>query len=353
MGLSAFDHPILSGLFGDPELAGLLAVEADIAAMVRFEIALAAAQAECGVIPQDAAATIAARLDGFAPDIARLRDGVARDGVVVPELVRQLKAGLDPDSASHLHFDATSQDVIDTSLVLRLREAALILDRRIEALDAAIGEIAARWGAHRLMGRTRMQDALEIRVADRLAAWRMPLRRHRTRLAEMTGRVFVVQYGGAVGTLAKVGPEAPAVTAGLARRLGLDAPDRNWHSQRDRLVEFADWLALVAGSLGKMGQDVALMAQAGGDEIRLSGGGGSSAMPHKQNPVGAEVLVSLARFAAGASGTMAQALVHEQERSGAAWTLEWLVLPQLVLATGSALLLGQRLAESIEGIGQA
>ena len=142
--------------------------------------------------------------------------------------------------------------------------------------------------------------------------------------------LLVVQFGGAAGTLEKLGDKAPAVRAALAAKLGLgDAPQ--WHSQRDALAEFAGWLSLVTGSLGKFGQDIALMAQAG-DEIELSGGGGSSAMPHKQNPVAAEALVALARFNATQLSGMHQALVHEQERSGAAWTLEWLMLPQMVVA---------------------
>ena len=157
--------------------------------------------------------------------------------------------------------------------------------------------------------------------------------RHLERLDALRRSLLVVQFGGAAGTLEKLGDKGPAVRAALADRLGLaDAPQ--WHSQRDRIAELAGWLSLVTGSLGKFGQDVALMAQAG-DEIELAGGGGSSAMPHKQNPVDAEVLVTLARFNAAQLSGMHQALVHEQERSGAAWTLEWLILPQMVMATAA------------------
>ena len=159
----------------------------------------------------------------------------------------------------------------------------------------------------------------------------------------------MVQFGGAAGTLEKLGDKGPAVRAALAAKLGLgDAPQ--WHSQRDALAEFAGWLSLVTGSLGKFGQDIALMAQAG-TEIELSGGGGSSAMPHKQNPVKAEVLVALARFNATQLSGMHQALVHEQERSGAAWTLEWLLLPQMAVATAAALRLAAELAGQIESLG--
>ena len=139
-----------------------------------------------------------------------------------------------------------------------------------------------------------------------------------------------------MGTLDKLGDKGPAVARRVADKLDLGLPERSWHSQRDGIGELADWLALVTGSLGKIGQDVALMAQTRSTKSALSGGGASSAMPHKQNPVKAEVLVTLARYNAALLGGMHRRMVHEQERSGAAWTLEWLVLPQMLMATGAA-----------------
>ncbi len=182
-------------------------------------------------------------------------------------------------------------------------------------------------------------------VGDRLRSWAAPLERHRRRLDALRPELLVVQLGGPAGSLAALGPAAEAVRRALATRLGLaDAPQ--WHSQRDRIAALGSALAGIAGSLGKFGQDVALMAQAG-DEIALAGGGGSSAMPHKQNPVAAEMLVALARFAAVQLSGLHQALVHEQERSGAAWTLEWLLLPPLLLATGAATRIAGELAGGI------
>lgn len=349
MSLSPFDHPVLSGLFGDPEIAGHFSVGADIAAMARFEVELAAAEAECGVISAEAGAAIAQLVCDFVPDLEELRAGVGRDGVVAPELVRQMRKALSGEAAKALHLGATSQDVIDTSLVLRLKPICSILDRRLAVLEAKLDDLAVRFGEHPVMARTRMQDALEIIIADRVADWKLPLIRHRERLAQILPRLLVLQFGGAVGTLDKLGKDGPRVADLLAERLGLGIPKKSWHNQRDVVVEFASWLSLLSGSLGKIGQDFALMAQDG--DIILSGGGGSSAMPHKSNPVAAEMLVSLARYMAGALGTIAPAMVHEQERSGAAWTLEWLVLPQMVGATGSGLLLAERLFDSVEQMG--
>lgn len=352
MALSPFDHPFLSGLFADPEIAALMSADADIGAMLRFEVALAEAQVDQGVIPETAASHIA-RLIDFKPDLAALRAGVGQDGVVVAQLVKQLRAQLPAAVAEFVHFGATSQDVIDTSLVMRLASVCDIFDDRLAGLVEDIDQLVARFGTNRLMARTRMQDALEISVADRLIDWRAPLVRHRARLKELRSRLLVVQFGGAVGTLDKFNEAGPAIRTALAERLGLGNGAKSWHSARDGIVEFGNWLALVAGSLGKIGQDAALMAQNAMGDISLASGGGSSAMPHKSNPVAAEVLVSLARYAAGSSGTLAQAMVHEQERSGTAWTLEWLVLPQLILATGSSTLHAGRLLTSINSMGRS
>ena len=349
MAVSAFDHPLLSGLFGDSEVEAHLGFNAELAAMLRFEIALAEAEAEAGVVPRGAENAIADALADFKPDMAALRNGVARDGVVVPELVRQIRERIGGPHADRLHFGATSQDVIDTALVLRLKPVLDLFERRLDKLAERFGQLDERFGKKPLMGRTRMQAAIPITVGDRIRSWRHPLLRHRAHLEELRPSLLVVQFGGAAGTLDKLGGKGVAVRTALSKRLGLtDAPQ--WQSQRDRMVEFANFLSLITGSLGKFGQDVALMAQAG-DEIALSGGGGSSAMPHKQNPVEAEILVTLARFNATQLSGMHHALIHEQERSGSAWSLEWLILPQMIVATGSALRLAAELSGRIDRLG--
>jgi 3-carboxy-cis,cis-muconate cycloisomerase len=351
MTFSSFDHPFLAGLLGDEEIAAYFSADADIRGMLAFEEALAAAEAECGLIPADAASRIADVCSTFAPAVERLRVGASHDGVVVPELVRQLRAAVGKPLEPYLHFGATSQDVIDTSLMLRLKPVLALLDTRLGVMTNVLSDLDNRYGDSRLMARTRMQAAIEITVANRIESWRAPLLRHREHLADIRQRCLAVQFGGAAGTLERLGDDGPAVRAALAERLGLaDAPQ--WHSQRDRIVEIADWLSLVTGSLGKIGLDIALMAQAG-DEIELAGGGASSAMPHKQNPVAAETLVALARFNATQVAGVHHALLHEQERSGAAWTLEWLLLPPMVCACASSLRLGVELGSDIRRLGSA
>lgn len=349
--LSAFDHPWLAPLLGDAEVATLLGAEADLRAMLAFEVALARAEAEEGVIPQEAAAAIADAVATFAPDGAALAAAVARDGVVIPELVRRLRIAVGEPHGKSVHFGATSQDVIDTGLMLRLKMVLPVLRARLEALVETLGALDDQFGDRPLMGHTRMQAAIPITVADRLASWTGPLVRQITRLTTLEDELLVVQFGGAAGTLEKLGQQGPAVRARLATALGLgDVPV--WHSQRDRIAALAGWLATTTGVLGKIGQDVALMAQAGG-MIALASGGTSSAMPHKANPVGAESLVALARFNAAQAGGLHQALVHEQERSGAAWTLEWLTLPPMLIATAASLRTAQGLAGGIRMLGGA
>ena len=349
MTLSAFSHPYLSGVLGDTETANCFTAEAEVSAMLSFEWALANAEAAAGLIPVSAAEVIGRACGSFRPDMEALRAGVAKDGVVVPELIRQLRAAVGSDVGEFVHLGATSQDAIDTSLMLRLQQVCRLFVGRLKGFDDCLQLLEDQFGGLRLMAHTRMQPALPVRVSDRLEAWRQPLRRHRRRMERFLDEGFPVQLGGATGTLDKLGEKGPVIRLAVAGELGL-ADEPQWQNQRDRIADFGALLSLVTGALGKFGQDVALLAQSG-EEIALSGGGGSSAMAHKQNPVAAEVLVSLARYNGVQVSGLHQALVHEQERSGAAWTLEWMILPQMAAATGAALRLAIELADNIQSLG--
>ncbi|MBX3577426.1 MAG: 3-carboxy-cis,cis-muconate cycloisomerase [Rhizobiaceae bacterium] len=336
MSACAFDHPFLSGLLGDDESARYFSAEADIAAMVAFEVALAEAEADLGVIPGDAARSIAIAAGKFKPDLQALRTETARDGVSATELVRQLRSATGEPNGRFVHFGATSQDAIDTSLSLRLVPVLDLLSARLGRLVAALDDMEKRHGGKTVMAHTRMQAAIAVPAARKIASWRDPLVRHRQRLDGVKDAIAVVTFGGAAGTLDKLGGNAQAVTESLARRLKLKAPERPRHSERDGVVAVASTLAGITGSLGKFGSDVTLAAQNEVGEIILATGGGSSAMAHKVNPVGAEILVTLARFNATLVSGMHQSMVHENERSGAAWTLEWMLLPQIAIAAGAA-----------------
>lgn len=341
----------LASLIGNDEISTMLGAEADIAAMLRFEAALARAEAAAGMVSDEAEKAIETACRAFSPDMQKLTEATVRDGVVVPEFVRQLRAAVGEEHGKVVHLGATSQDVIDTAFALKLAPVLALFESRLRNILSALDDLIARYGAEPLMGRTRMQAAIPITVADRLRAWRSSIVRLLGDLPRQRDAVLILTLAGAAGTAEKFGDKIGPVRDAMAAELGLKAPDYVPHSDRGRLADFSSYLSLVTGAVGKIGQDVALMAQTGIGEIALSGGGGSSAMPHKQNPVAAEVLVTLARYNSVQLSGMHQALVHEQERSGAAWTLEWLILPQMIEAAGCALSHAIALLSSVERIG--
>jgi|AntAceMinimDraft_12_1070368.scaffolds.fasta_scaffold01990_15 3-carboxy-cis,cis-muconate cycloisomerase len=348
--IGVFDHPWLGGLFGDQEAAVIWSPDRQITHMLAFEAAFTRALGAVGTIPPTTADDLAMQIAAFQPDMESLRIGTARDGVVVPDLVRQLRDTLGAEPKA-IHSGATSQDVIDTALALTLKEFNSLLDRRLGTLCDALDGLAAQFGEATIMGRTRMQAALPISAKDRLLTWSLPLDHHRARLLSTRTAVERLQLGGATGDRAALGQHAELMAAKIAAGLGLGNPPKAWHVMREGVVEYAGLLSLVSGALGKMGQDICLMAQKGIEDITMKSGGGSSAMPHKQNPVLAELLVTLSRFNATQVSAMHHALIHEQERSGAAWALEWMVLPQIAQATARGVAVATDMCHEISRIG--
>lgn len=334
------DSRLLGPLFAEPAIAALFDDAATLRSMAEVEAALARAEASLGLIPPEAAERIDASVEGFAADLDAIGAGAEETGVPVIEFVRQFRALVGGEAAQWVHWGATSQDIVDTALVLRLRQAlALIADR----LDRVIDALATLADAHRgtvMAGRTRYQQALPVSFGLKCAGWMLPLVRCRDRLEELRPRLLVVQFGGAAGTLAALGDHGVAVMEALATELELGCPPTPWHVQRDGIAEFGSWLSLITGALGKLGQDAILLAQTEVGEIDESAGGGrggSSTMPQKANPVTGEALVTAARMNAALLGGLHQAQIQEHERGGAGWQLEWATLPTMVVNAGSAL----------------
>ena len=334
--ISPFDSALYSTLLSDQEAGRYLGDDAQIRAMLQVEAQLALAQAENGLIPADAAQAIAQAAATVQITATSLAADTGTAGVPVPALVQALKHALPKEYARWVHFGATSQDIVDTALVLNCRELLTLYTTR---LNQVIGQLVELASAHRntlTAGRTRTQQAVPMCFGLKVANWLAPLLRQQQRLTELKPRLLKLQLAGAVGTLSAMQDHAVAITAALAQRLDL-AVGQNWHTQRDSIVELANWLAMTTGLLGKMGQDWLLLGQTEVGEVTFTNGGGSSTMPQKCNPVSAELLVTLARHNAGQVGQMHQAMLHEHERSGSAWTLEWLVLPSMLMATAVAL----------------
>lgn len=336
LSISPFDSAIYHTLLSDQEAGRYLGDEAQIRAMLQVEAHLALAQADCGLIPEESALAIAQAVSDIDLPPSALATETGSAGVPVPALVQALKNTLPADHARWVHFGATSQDIVDTALILNCRELLKLYDTRLKQVIGQLGELAASHRDTLIAGRTRTQQAVPMSFGLKVANWLAPLLRQRERLNELKPRLLKLQLAGAVGTLSAMQDKAVAISTRLAQRLDL-APGHNWHTQRDSLMELANWLSLTTGLLGKMGQDWLFMGQTEVAELTFTNGGGSSTMPQKCNPVSAELLVTLARHNAGQLGQMHQAMLHENERSGSAWTLEWLVLPTMLMSTAVAL----------------
>lgn len=331
-----FGSRLLDGLLSDPRTSALFTDRSALAAMLQFEAALAAAEERCGVIPAGCAQAIAAAARSLKPDLDDLGAAVRQDGHPVAALVRELRAAAGPPG-EYVHWGATSQDVIDSALVIRLREALAGLDARLEETIALLAQHAEAHRGTVMAGRTRSRQAVPISFGLKAAGWIAPLKRHRLRLAELRPRLLVVQFGGAAGTLAALGGRGLAVSEALANELDLGLPPMPWHTQRDSFGEAAAWLALVTASTGKIGRDLTLLAQDEVAEVHDGSGGGSSTMPQKSNPVLSEVLAAAATVNAGLLASMQQAALQEHERGGSGWTAEWLLLPQMTVLAGASL----------------
>jgi 3-carboxy-cis,cis-muconate cycloisomerase len=331
-----------SSLWRDARIDEIFEPAAEISALLRFEVALARSQAAQGLISDAAATAIAELCATFTPDLAALNGGIARDGMVVPELVSQLRGALPEEYRDALHFRSTSQDAIDTCLILQLRAVIGILETRLEESLNSLDNLNKKFADVAQTGRTRMQRALPLKAGDRIAAWKAPLQRDLERLGALKTSLLVLQIGGPIGT--DPSPWADR----LGELLELRVPQRSWHTARDELANFASWLSLVSGTVGKIAMDFAMMAQNEIGEVTIVGGGRSSAMHHKSNPVQAEVLVAIGRCNAALLGGFHQSLIHEQERSGSAWALEWIILPDMASHTGACLGGLKHLLSSVE-----
>ena len=348
--MGALDSAIFSPLFSDAEISALLTDEVFVSALVEVEVALARAQARVGVIPAAAAEQIS-RVKAADIDITALTKGTIRSGFPIIALVEQLRGQAGAEAGPYVHWGATTQDIMDTACVLQIRAAIQLYKRAILELLRQMSELAERHRATVLAGRTHGQQALPITFGLKVAGWLAPLIRHAQRIDEISPRLLVVQCGGAAGTLAALADKGLAVTRTLAEELSLGVPLMSWHAQRDTFAEFAGWLSLVTGTLGKMAQDVILLAQTEVGEVAESGEqgrGGSSTMPQKSNPITSELILAAARTNASLVSALHQTQIQEHERATHGWQVEWLTLPQMMILTGGALKHALYLAENLQ-----
>jgi 3-carboxy-cis,cis-muconate cycloisomerase len=345
------DSTIFGPLFSDAEVSACLSDEAYVRALVEVEVALAWTEARLGIIPSSAAEQIAKAATPGNIDIAALAKGTVASGFPIIALVQELRRMVGAEASPYLHWGATTQDIMDTACVLQLTSVIKQFQHRLLELIHRLGELADLHRNTVLAARTHGQQALPMSFGFKIANWLAPLIRHFERIEQVSPRLLVVQFGGAAGTLAALGEKGPAVMRGLAAELKLTAPVIPWHAQRDGLVEFAGWLSLVTGSLGKMAQDIILLAQTEVGEAAESaeeGRGGSSTMPQKSNPITSELIIAAARANASFLSAMHHAQIQEHERATHGWQVEWLTLPQMVILTSGALKHALYLAKNLQ-----
>jgi 3-carboxy-cis,cis-muconate cycloisomerase len=323
---------LLDPLFATDRMREIFSDANRLQRLLDFEAALARALAQAGVAPAASAPAIQAQCHAKLYSHEALAKSSALAGNLAIPLVKELTALVaqsDSAAAGFVHLGATSQDAIDTGLVLQLREA---FDDTAEKL--------ARVSAALLAGRTWLQQASPITLGLKFATCLDAVERHRERLVESRKRVEVLQFGGAVGTLAALGKDGPRVAQALAGELKLALPEIPWHAQRDRIAEVATTFGLLTGTLGKIARDISLMSQTEIGELAepsAPGRGGSSTLPHKRNPVGCGVILAAAIRVPALVSTMLAAMVQEHERGLGGWHAEWETLPEICLLTAGAL----------------
>ncbi|HRI20650.1 MAG TPA: lyase family protein [Panacibacter sp.] len=328
---------IFSKYLSDQAMISLMADEALIKHMLQFEIALTKAQAKLDIVSQQIADEIETVLNKIKITPADLSEGTLQNGVPVITLLSLVKNNLSVEAKKYVHFGATSQDAMDTVQVLIIRDAVAVIEKKIAALIANLLKLRDENGDAVCMAHTRGQQAVPITFNVKINAWLQPLQRQMQRLAEIKQRLFIVQLGGAAGTLSVYADKGVALVNALAEELQLQS-SAQWHTQRDNFCEFTNWLAMLTGILGKMGADILVMAQSEINEVvENTEGGKSSAMPHKNNPVLSEALVALSTLNATLQSQMLQSLVHVNERDATAWILEWNAIPQMLINTGTSL----------------
>jgi 3-carboxy-cis,cis-muconate cycloisomerase len=348
MTASLFDSQLYARLLPTGEAGRLFTDTAEVRAMMLVEGALAKTQGAAGIIPELSAAAIHRASLELQIDPAGLAEATGQNGVPVPALVAAFRDLMQaPEHAQYLHWGATSQDIQDTALMLRLRQVLAQYDDALGSLLHALARLARDHSETPMAARTYGQHATPTSFGAQVAQWGRPLLTLHTELRQMRDAGLPVSLSGAAGTATALGPDPAALRAALAAALGLRDPGHSWHSDRSLVTQIAAWITRAATALGKFGEDLILLTQSGIAEVRLGGAGTSSTMPQKQNPVGPSVLVALAAQAQGLNGMLQSAALHRQQRDGAAWFTEWMSLPPLCLSLSAGLTQAHALAETL------
>lgn len=336
---SILDSVLFRNSFSTPGMREVFSDRTRIQKCIEVEIALARAQAKCGVIPPEASDTIAreARIDRI--DFTRLGQETELVGYPVLPLVHQL-VEMAGDAGRYIHWGATTQDILDTANVLQVRDALDMVRDDIQSLRQILADLAVKHRDTPMAGRTHLQQALPVTFGYKVAIWLAMFDRHQERLHQLRQRVEVVSFGGAAGTLASLGEQGLVLQQALADELQLGVPVTTWHVARDGFAETVNLLALITGSLGKIALDVSIMCSTEFGELYepfVPGRGASSTMPQKRNPISSELMLAAAKAVRQHAGLMLDAMVQDFERATGPWYAEWIALPESFLYTAGAM----------------
>jgi len=350
MSIHPADSKIFGALYGTDEVRELFSDRAHLRFMLDVESALARAESKLGLVPPAVADAIgrAAQVDDLRLDY--IAESTRRVGYPIVAIVKELGRLAGDEAARYIHLGATTQDILDTALVLQLQRAFAIIRRDLITLARVLADRAARFRDVPICGRTHLQHAVPTTFGLKCAVWASPLVTHLERLEQAAPRFLVVQLGGAGGTLAALGADGPAVVDAFARDLALGVPVQPWHAIRDGLAEAAAILALICGSLSKFALDITLMMQTEVGEVsepHEQGRGGSSTMPQKRNPIASEYILGATRAVHALVPVMLGSMTADHERATGPWQSESLALPQCVALTAGALAHARSIAEGM------
>ena len=336
---TVLDSILFRDAFGTPEIREVFSDLSLVKSYAEVEIALAKAEARRGVIPREAADMIAARTDVAALDFEELRHQTDIVGYPILPLVHQM-ARQCGEAGRYVHWGATTQDIMDTAVVLQIRKGLAIVERDIDALREILCDLSKRYRNTPMAGRTHLQQALPVTFGYKTAIWLAMFDRHAERLEQMKPRVLVGQFAGAAGTLASLGDKGFEVQAAFCDELGLGVPIATWHVARDGFAEVINFLGLVTGTLGKIALDIMVMASTEFAEVYepfVKGRGASSTMPQKRNPISSELMLASAKAVRQHAGLMLDAMVQDFERATGPWHAEWMAIPESFVLTAGAL----------------
>ncbi|KMO38221.1 3-carboxy-cis,cis-muconate cycloisomerase [Methylobacterium aquaticum] len=335
---TVIDSLLFRDAFGTPAVRAIFSDHALIQRYIEVEVALAKAEAACGIIPTEAADQIAANCNFDTLDFDLLRHETDTVGYPILPLVHQLVKQCG-EAGRYVHWGATTQDIMDTANVLQIRAGLDLVAADVDALRAILADLSRRHRDTPMAGRTHLQQALPVTFGYKTAIWLAALDRHAERLAQVRPRVLVGSFAGAAGTLASLGEHGLAVQEALCRELGLGVPVSTWHVARDGFAEVVNLLALITGSLGKIALDVMIMASTEFAEVYepfVTGRGASSTMPQKRNPISSELMLAASKGVRQQAGLMLDAMVQDFERATGPWHAEWMAIPEsFVLAAGA------------------